>query len=197
MNAENWEFRYFYPLKVYPEGDENAKINNFLSQVPLPIHVLALFEAASRCDGTSYYKKQIMWPFSVPLLPLREIGSKQVPIQLFSLLTNEGLSMQERIEIIPVILQNGSEVMVEVTVLGGEEQVGLRENITFDSITKHIEAMADQLLMAVKAVKPTKATIEFGVEFGLESGQITSFLVKGTGNANVKITLEWEDQAKK
>ena len=105
--------------------------------------------------------------------------------------------MQERTEIIPVILQNGSEVMVEVTVLGGEEQVGLRENLTFDSITKHIEAMADQLLMAVKAVKPTKATIEFGVEFGLESGQITSFLVKGTGNANVKITLEWEDQAKK
>lgn len=104
--------------------------------------------------------------------------------------------MNQRTELIPVRLKDGSDVMVEVTLLGGEEQVGFRENFTFESITKNIEAISDHLLMAVKAVKPNKATIEFGVEFGVESGQITSFLVKGTGNANVKITLEWEERTK-
>ena len=72
MSAENWKFRHFYPLKVYLEGDENAKINDFSPQVPLPIHFLALFEVLSRCDDPDYYKKQIMWPFSMPLLPLLE-----------------------------------------------------------------------------------------------------------------------------
>jgi hypothetical protein len=34
-------------------------------------------------------------------------------------------------------------------------------------------------------------TTEFGVEFGYESGQLTALIVKGTGKANLKITMEW------
>ena len=30
-----------------------------------------------------------------------------------------------------------------------------------------------------------------GVQVGIESGKLTALLVKGTGNANLKITLEW------
>ena len=31
-----------------------------------------------------------------------------------------------------------------------------------------------------------------GVEVGVESGALTTFLVQGTGTGNIKVTLEWE-----
>ena len=40
-------------------------------------------------------------------------------------------------------------------------------------------------------VKPRKASVELGLEVGLESGHLTALLVKGTGTANLKLTLEW------
>jgi hypothetical protein len=41
-------------------------------------------------------------------------------------------------------------------------------------------------------VKPKKASVEFSLKVGVESGKLTSLLVKGTGEGNLKITLEWE-----
>ncbi len=45
---------------------------------------------------------------------------------------------------------------------------------------------------ALARVKPTKASVELGLEIGVEAGQLTALLVKGTGKANLKITLQWD-----
>jgi hypothetical protein len=41
-------------------------------------------------------------------------------------------------------------------------------------------------------VKPKKATVKFGMELAIESGQLTAVIVKGSGKGNLEITLEWE-----
>jgi hypothetical protein len=40
-------------------------------------------------------------------------------------------------------------------------------------------------------VQPSKATVEFGIELGIEPGKLTALLVQGTSKANLKINLEW------
>jgi hypothetical protein len=46
---------------------------------------------------------------------------------------------------------------------------------------------SDRLL---EKVKPKKASVEFGLEVAVESGKLTTLLVKGASTANLKITLE-------
>lgn len=55
-----------------------------------------------------------------------------------------------------------------------------------------IEGFAETLQQSLSKLKPQKATVEFGIEIGAESGQLTTLIVKGTGSANLKVTLERE-----
>lgn len=102
--------------------------------------------------------------------------------------------MDDRSRVISVKLEDDSEIKIEATLLGGEADASSPDMFSFTSITSQIEVMSKQLQEAVISVKPTKASIEFGINVGVESGKITSFLVKGAANANVKITLEWEEK---
>ena len=54
-----------------------------------------------------------------------------------------------------------------------------------------IETVARVVGDVLAKVAPTKATAEFGIELGIESGQLTALIVKGSGKANLKIALEW------
>ncbi len=49
-----------------------------------------------------------------------------------------------------------------------------------------------RLLWAKQRVGPSKGSVEFGVEVGVEAGQLTALIVKGSGTANLKIALHWE-----
>ena len=98
--------------------------------------------------------------------------------------------MESRRDIVPVQLPNGQIMQVEVAALGGEEEVGL-SGFSFDGVTGAIEEIARTITGALEKVKPRKATVEFGVDVALESGKLTALLVKGTGTASLKITLEW------
>ncbi len=100
--------------------------------------------------------------------------------------------MESRNEIIPVKVSDSVTVMVEATALGGEEDVGVGEILDFQGVTDAVEAIADAMTKTLDKVKPKKASVEFGVEIGVESGKLTTLLVKGSGKANLKITLEWE-----
>jgi hypothetical protein len=55
-----------------------------------------------------------------------------------------------------------------------------------------IKGLAEVVHEALESVGPNKATVEFGLEVGVESGKLTALWVKGTGKANLKITLSWE-----
>lgn len=95
-------------------------------------------------------------------------------------------------EIISAELEEGISISIQATPLGGEELVGaLSGPHAFKEVTDTVEGLARAMIGTLKKVKPRAATVEFGLQIGVESGKLTALLVKGTGNANLKITLEW------
>lgn len=95
-------------------------------------------------------------------------------------------------EIIPVKVGENVTLQVEAVSLGGEEQVGVDDVFDFESVTETIEAIANSLTASFNKVKPHQASVEFSLKVGVESGKLTTLLVKGSGEANLKITLSWE-----
>jgi hypothetical protein len=85
----------------------------------------------------------------------------------------------------------GSTFSIEVVPLGGEQRVS-SEFYNFGELTTSLEALSKSLYDSIKKIQPTKASIEFGIEIGLESGKLTALLVKGSGKANLKVKLEWD-----
>ena len=95
-------------------------------------------------------------------------------------------------EIISAELEGGISISIEATPLGGEELVGaLPGPHAFKEVTDTVEGLARAMIGTLKKVRPRTATVEFGLQIGVESGKLTALLVKGTGSANLKITLEW------
>ncbi|HEY4387042.1 MAG TPA: CU044_2847 family protein [Ktedonobacteraceae bacterium] len=88
-------------------------------------------------------------------------------------------------------LENGSVIYIETEHASGEEKVGIFHTTSFKEVTGAIEGIADALVATFKKVKPSGASVEFGVDVGIESGHLTTLLVKGTANATLKITLTW------
>jgi len=91
-------------------------------------------------------------------------------------------------------LSNGTVIKVQATSLTRESDVSaLKREYSFDDIRLAIEGLTETAFIAMKKARPTRASVEFGLELGLESGKLTALLVKGTGTANLKITLEWSN----
>ena len=99
--------------------------------------------------------------------------------------------MEERTEIVSLKVSDNVTIMAEATSLGGEERVGVNDILDFEGVTDAIEAIATSITGTLAKVKPKKASVEFSVKVGVESGKLTTLLVKGTGEGNLKITLEW------
>lgn len=99
--------------------------------------------------------------------------------------------MERKNKIVKTTLENGATLYIEATPLGGEQFIGSGPPHAFKEVTDVIEGLSESLVSTLKKVKPRKASVEFGLEIVVESGSFTSLLVKGSGEANLKITLEW------
>jgi hypothetical protein len=95
---------------------------------------------------------------------------------------------------VPVQLPNGAIVRFEVTQTGRED-VGF-DLKQFQPVADMIEGVVQMIADPIQKARPKKATVKFGMELAIESGQLTAIIVKGSGKANLEITLEWEAQAK-
>jgi hypothetical protein len=87
-------------------------------------------------------------------------------------------------------MASGAILHVEATALSAEEDVAYGV-LSFDGVLEAIEGIAAAVTETFDRVKPRKASIEFAIEVGVDSGRLTALLVKGTGKANLKINLEW------
>jgi len=98
--------------------------------------------------------------------------------------------VETKTDVVKVQLDNGAVVHIETAMLGGDEEVafGLPQ---FDAIGPIVEGIAGSVEKMLCHVKPSKASVEFGLELALETGQLTALLVKGSGTSSMKITLEW------
>ncbi len=99
-----------------------------------------------------------------------------------------------RSETVPVQLPNGTIIKVEVAQTGRED-VGFDVK-PFEPVAEAIEGVVQMIAVPIKKVGPNKATVKFGMELAIESGQLTAVIVKGSGKANLEITLEWETSNK-
>jgi Trypsin-co-occurring domain 1 len=101
--------------------------------------------------------------------------------------------VEPRTEVVAIQLESGQVIHAEATVVGRQEEdvADIKVPKTIDGLTSAIEGVAQAVLAALGKVQPEKGSVEFGVEIGVESGQLTALLVKGSGSASIKVALEW------
>lgn len=94
-----------------------------------------------------------------------------------------------------VRLTNEAVMVVEV-VAGTSDVKGVADGLpSFEDVKTVITGIGTDIIDAVKAIAPTKATVEFGLTLTVKEGTLTGMLVKGGGEAQLTVTLEWERAA--
>ena len=91
--------------------------------------------------------------------------------------------------------EDSADVYIEVLRGGGREEVGLLDSIPFEQVTEVLGSIAQGIGSTLEKTKPSKASVELGVEFGLKNGKLVALIARGSGKANLKISLEWERHA--
>ncbi len=103
-------------------------------------------------------------------------------------------------EIISITLSDNTTIKAVTTTLDtpGKPKLVASNDSKFNiaNISETITTLAEDLGEVFKKSKATKASIEFGIVIGVESGNFTALLVKGTSTANLKVSLEWEIEKK-
>ena len=94
--------------------------------------------------------------------------------------------------LVKVDMGGGRLVTMEVRNVNPDRPVGIRDVLSFDGVAESIESVAGRVTAALDRVKPDSASVEFGVDVGVEAGALTGLIAKGTGNATLKVTLEWK-----
>ena len=98
----------------------------------------------------------------------------------------------EQIEPVAVKLANGKIVKFQVSQAAtGPQDVGMPGAYAFEQVVEALQGIVENLKETLDKVKPDKASVKFGVEMAVESGNLTAMIVKGSGKGNLEITLEW------
>lgn len=88
--------------------------------------------------------------------------------------------------------EDDRQIYLEVIDQGGRQEAGLLDTIPFEQVTEILGKIAQGIGNTLEKTKPTKASVELGVEFGLKNGELIALIARGSGKANLKISLEWE-----
>ena len=106
-------------------------------------------------------------------------------------------------DLVPVTFEDGTTVYVEPTKSavrpgqGGIQEAGVgaaeRALDTAQQLSNSIKAFCSRVALSFHelkaAARPDKVTIEFGINVSAE-GNV--YIVKGTGEASIKLTTEWQ-----
>ena len=96
----------------------------------------------------------------------------------------------------PVSTGGNQDLFIEVTLAGGREEVGLLDSIPMERVMSLVSEVAQAIGESLERVAPTKAGVELGIEFGIQEGKLVGLIARGSGKANLKISLEWDRQPK-
>ena len=83
------------------------------------------------------------------------------------------------------------EFYMELADAGGAQPVAAVQALSFDGIRDTVQAVGEQLTKAWQEVKPTEATVEFGISATAKTGRLTGLIVDGAAEAALKVTLTW------
>lgn len=103
--------------------------------------------------------------------------------------------MESETEIVAVELSDGTVVNIEARAIGGEEELVGAGTQAFKGALNTIKSITNEIASTLQDVKQEtgsdKISVKLGLEIAVESGEITALIVKGTGKANLEITMEW------
>jgi hypothetical protein len=86
----------------------------------------------------------------------------------------------------------GVEFFVALADGGGPQTVSLDRVLSFDGVRDTVEAVASQLGQVWEKVKPSEASVEFGLALTAKAGKLTGLLVDAGGEASLTVTLTWK-----
>ncbi|SRR5260221_11618044 len=104
---------------------------------------------------------------------------------------DESSGIRPGTQTVEVTLDDGTTFYIQAKTLGGESNVGIKA-ASFEKVTRAIEGVARRLNDIWKKVEPSKASVELGVEFAWESGDLIALFVDSSTTASMKITIEWD-----
>ncbi|MEV6104312.1 CU044_2847 family protein [Streptomyces sp. NPDC051940] len=98
---------------------------------------------------------------------------------------------------VEVELPDGKRMMARVRQLdaaapGGPQDVGLDRLLSFAPVSDALQGVGSVIAGSMEKIKPSRATVEFGLELGVKGGSLVSVFVDSGSKASLRITLEWE-----
>ncbi len=93
-------------------------------------------------------------------------------------------------------LPSGMPIRVEVVGSQSDDgmtSVGLRD-LDLDKALDTVGEIGSVVVNKLKAVKPTRATVELRLGFAVEAGKLTALWVGGKSEASLTVTLEWSER---
>lgn len=92
-----------------------------------------------------------------------------------------------------VKVDDETTIIVEARILPGSDEADVSNRLQqFDQVTKSIEKVSAALTRAWEKSGPSRASVEFHLEFAWSAGNLLAMFVEGSTAASMKITLEWE-----
>ncbi len=91
-----------------------------------------------------------------------------------------------------LVRAGGAEFYVEVSDAGGPATVRDAGPLSFDGVRATVEGIATELAQAWQKVKPSEASVAFGLKLTAKSGKLTGLVVEGGGEASLMVTLTWK-----
>jgi hypothetical protein len=100
-------------------------------------------------------------------------------------------------EVVEVELPNGTVALVRAAMadgsVEGSTKVRALDRFDFDGVAGTLGGVAEALQGAVAAIRPRTVRVELGIGLAVKSGKLMGLIVEGTGNADLRVTLEWGD----
>jgi hypothetical protein len=90
-----------------------------------------------------------------------------------------------------LVTAGGAEFYVEVADAAGPAAIRSDGVLSFDGVRATVEGIATELAKAWEKVRPSEASVEFGLKLTAKSGKLTGLVVEGGGEASLKVTLTW------
>jgi hypothetical protein len=100
----------------------------------------------------------------------------------------EGDAMAQR----RLVSAGGAEFYVELADGGGPAPI--RDDggvLDFAGVRATVEGIAGELAQAWEKVKPSEASVAFGLKLTAKSGKLTGLVVEGGAEATIAVTLVW------
>src|SRR5260370_23686197 len=100
--------------------------------------------------------------------------------------------------VVEVVLPNGRVALVQAADLDedghGAAKVGRKGIFASEDVSETLEGIARVVRSGLEKVKPSKTTVELGIQLAVKNGKLTGLIVEGKAEASLKVTFEWDTE---